>query len=74
MDRFIISIKTHIAVAVVQNHQITEPSEPVGEYDASICNRLHTLAASGADEQPFPGNATICTWTPEAVRKFPAHW
>ena len=49
-----------------------ETTQPVRVYDPAIGNRFYRLPDIGANEQTFPGQATIFSWAAEAALKFPS--
>jgi hypothetical protein len=50
----IVTIKTHIAIAVIDDQQQTESAQPIRERDPPIVDRPHLLALRGLDQNPVP--------------------
>src|SRR3569832_142395 len=73
IQTFIIAVQAHIAVTMVNNNEISEAAQPLGEHHLSGCDRLHRRTLGGPDEQAFPAQPAANTRSTKAVHQFPGN-
>src|SRR3569832_2441123 len=54
IQTFIIAVQAHIAVTMVNNNEVSEAAQPLGEHHLSGCDRLHRRTKNGPKKQAFP--------------------
>src|SRR6478672_4776550 len=73
--RLVVSVETHVAVAMIEHEQQPEPRQPVGVRDAAAIDRAHRRALASLDQHavPFDGSAVarLAIFAREAARDRP---
>src|SRR5687768_18575162 len=72
VERLVVAVQAHETLAVVDDEEVAEAAQPVGEDDPSTGHRPHLFTCLGGNEDAFPDEPTVLPWTAEATGKFPA--
>ena len=73
IQTFIITVQAHISFAMVDNNEVAEATQPLGEHHLPGRNRLHRRALGGPDEQASPAQSAAFSRSAEPVHQFPGN-
>src|SRR5574340_1015694 len=71
IQTFIIAVQAHIPFAVIDNNEIAEATQPLGEHHLPGRDRLHRRALGCPDEHAFPAQSAALSRSAKAVHQFP---